>query len=69
MTGLILKDILVMRRTIRTYVLFLAFYSLLAVFDIFPLSTVTAVTELIIMMLPLSAFSRSEVMWLEIKIA
>lgn len=60
MTGLILKDILVMRRTIRTYVLFLAFYSLLAVFDIFPLSTVTAVTELIIMMLPLSAFSFDE---------
>ena len=60
MTGLILKDILVMRRTIRTYVLFLAFYSLLAVFDIFPLSTVTAVTELIIMMLPLSAFSYDE---------
>lgn len=60
MTGLILKDILVMRRTIRTYVLFLAFYSLLAVFDIFPLSTVTTVTELIIMMLPLSAFSFDE---------
>ena len=60
MTGLILKDILVMRRTIRTYVLFLAFYSLLAVFDIFPLSTVTSVTELIIMMLPLSAFSFDE---------
>lgn len=57
MTGLIWKDILVMRRTIRTYVLFLAFYALLAIFDIFPLSTVTAVTELIIVMLPLSAFS------------
>ena len=60
MTGLIWKDILVMRKTIRTYVLFLALYSLLAVFDIFPLSTVTAVTELIIMMLPLSAFSYDE---------
>lgn len=57
MTGLIWKDLLVLRKTIRTYVLFLALYSLLAVFDIFPLSTVTAVTELIIMMLPLSAFS------------
>lgn len=57
MTGLIWKDLLVLRKTIRTYVLFLAFYALLAVFDIFPLSTVTAVTELIIMMLPLSAFS------------
>ena len=60
MTGLIWKDMLVMRKTIRTYVLFLAFYALLAVFDIFPLSTVTAVTELIIMMPPLSAFSFDE---------
>ena len=60
MTGLIWKDLLVLRKTIRTYVLFLALYSLLAVFDIFPLSTVTAVTELIIMMLPLSAFSYDE---------
>ena len=60
MSGLIWKDMLVLRKTIRTYVLFLALYSLLAVFDIFPLSTVTAVTELIIMMLPLSAFSFDE---------
>ncbi len=57
MTGLILKDLLVMRKTVRSYLIFLLLYALLAVFDIFPLSTVTAVTELIIMMLPLSAFS------------
>ena len=60
MTGLVLKDMLVMRKTLKTYVLFLAFYLLLAVIGLFPISTITAVTQIIIMMLPLSAFSFDE---------
>lgn len=55
MIGLVWKDLLILRKTLKTYILFLAFYLLLAVLDIFPVSTITAVTQLIIMMLPLSA--------------
>ena len=57
MIGLVWKDLLILRKTLKTYILFLAFYLLLAVLDIFPVSTITAVTQLIIMMLPLSAFA------------
>lgn len=60
MIGLMLKDIMVLRKTIKTYALFLVFYLLLAVVGLFPISTITAVTQLIIMMLPLSAFAFDE---------
>ena len=57
MTGLVLKDMLVMRKTLKTYVLFLAFYLLLAVIGLFPICSRAAVTHIVIMMRPLSAFS------------
>ena len=60
MTGLILKDILVMRKTLRTYVLFLLFYAALAMMGLFSLSVVTAMVEVIMMMLPIGAFSYDE---------
>lgn len=60
MTGLIMKDFLVMRRSIRTYILFLAFYFVMTALGIFPISFVTTLVQLIIMMLPLSAFSYDE---------
>lgn len=60
MTGLIAKDFLVMRKSIRTYILFLIFYFIMAALSIFPVSIVTTLVQLIIMMLPLSTFSYDE---------
>ena len=60
MTGLMVKDFLVMRKSIKTYILFLAFYFVMAALGIFPISFVTSMVQLIIMMLPLSAFSYDE---------
>lgn len=60
MTGLMVKDFLVMRKSIKTYILFLAFYFVMAALGLFPISFVTSMVQLIIMMLPLSAFSYDE---------
>lgn len=60
MTGLIAKDFLVMRKSIKTYILFLAFYFVMTALGLFPISFVTSMVQLIIMMLPLSAFSYDE---------
>lgn len=60
MTGLILKDILVMRKTLKTYALFLAFYLAMAALGMFDLSIVTAMINVIVMMLPIGAFSYDE---------
>ena len=60
MTGLIVKDFLVMRKSIKTYILFLAFYFVMTALRLFPISFVTAMVQIIIMMLPLSAFSYDE---------
>lgn len=60
MTGLIAKDFLVMRKSIRTYILFLLFYFVMTALGIFPISFVTTLVQLIIMMLPLSTFSYDE---------
>ena len=38
MTGLMVKDFLVMRKSIKTYILFLAFYFVMAALGIFPIS-------------------------------
>ena len=42
MTGLMMKDALVMRKTLRLYALFLLFYSGLAVLGVFPMSMALA---------------------------
>lgn len=60
MTGLIVKDFLVMRKSIKTYILFLAFYFVMTALEFLPISFVTSMVQLIIMMLPLSAFSYDE---------
>ena len=60
MTGLIVKDFLVMRKSIKTYILFLLFYFVMAALGICPISFITAMVQIIIMMLPLSAFSYDE---------
>ena len=57
MTGLLLKDALVMRKTLKTYLLFLIFYAAMAAVGVFNLNFVTAFIQVIIMMLPISAFA------------
>ena len=60
MTGLIWKDLLVLRRQLRTYLIFLVAYGALAVAGLFPLAAVTAVIQILLVMLPISAFSFDE---------
>lgn len=60
MTGLIVKDFLVMRKSIKVYILFLLFYFIMAALELFSISFITAMIQVIIMMLPLSAFSYDE---------
>ena len=52
MIALRLKDLLVMRRTLRSYMIFLALYTLMAVKGMFDLSVVTAMIQVILLMLP-----------------
>ena len=60
MIGLVWKDILVMRKTLRAYVLFLAFYFILGVMGAFEISFVTAMLQVMLLMLPISAFAYDE---------
>lgn len=60
MTGLIVKDFLVMRKSIKAYILFLLFYFVMTALGLFSISFITAMVQIIIMMLPLSAFSYDE---------
>ena len=60
MMGLVIKDMLVMRKTIRTYALFLLFYLVMTLLDLFTISFTTAILQLIVMLLPMSAFSFDE---------
>ena len=57
MTGLVLKDFLVLRKALRTYVLFLIFYLILAIFGLFSISFITAFVQIIVMILPMSSFA------------
>ena len=60
MRGLIWKDFLVLRKTLRLYVLFLLGYLGMALLGIFDLTFVTAFCAVILMILPISAFSYDE---------
>lgn len=60
MTGLIVKDILVQRKTLRSYALFLLFYLGMAAVGLFSISFVTAFVQIIVMILPMSAFAYDE---------
>lgn len=57
MTGLVLKDFLVLRKALRTYVLFLIFYLILAIIGLFSISFITAFVQIIVMILPMSSFA------------
>ena len=60
MTGLILKDILVLRKALRSYALFLFFYMGMAAVGLFSISFITAFMQVIVMILPMSAFAYDE---------
>ncbi|MGI5962888.1 MAG: ABC-2 transporter permease [Lawsonibacter sp.] len=60
MSGLILKDILVLRKTLRSYVFFLLFYLFMAILGLFSISFVTSFIQVIVMILPISAFAYDE---------
>ena len=60
MTGLILKDALVLKKSLKSYLLLLAVYAVLTVPGLFSISFVAAFLEVIAMMLPMSAFAFDE---------
>ena len=60
MTGLVLKDFLMMRKTLKTYVLFFVLYFGMSIAGIFPISVVTSMVTVIIAVLPISTFSFDE---------
>ena len=60
MTGLILKDVLVLRKALRSYALFLFFYMGMAAVGLFSISFITAFMQVIVMILPMSAFAYDE---------
>ncbi|RHR06693.1 ABC-2 transporter permease [Pseudoflavonifractor sp. AF19-9AC] len=60
MTGLVLKDILVLRKSLRTYLLFLIFYFIMALLDLFSIAFITAFVQVIVMILPMSSFAYDE---------
>lgn len=57
MTGLVLKDILVLRKTLKTYLLFLLFYFIMALLNLFSIAFITAFVQVIVMILPMSSFA------------
>lgn len=60
MTGLILKDILVMRKSLKTYILLMLFYLIMAVTSTLPPTFALSFIEVILLVLPLSAFAYDE---------
>ena len=60
MTGLILKDVLVLRKALRSYALCLFFYMGMAAVGLFSISFITAFMQVIVMILPMSAFAYDE---------
>ena len=60
MIGLVKKDFLVARKTMRAYALFLLFYFGLAVMGMFNISFVSTFACVLVMMMPMAAFSYDE---------
>ena len=60
MKGLIWKDILVMRKSLRFYLLVMVFYVVLSLLDLFSVSVVSSFTALMVMIIPVSSFSYDE---------
>ena len=60
MTGLVLKDVLVMRRSLKTYILLMVFYLVMAMTGALPPTFALSFIEVILLVLPLSAFAYDE---------
>lgn len=60
MSGLVWKDILVMRKNLKFYAVFLLVYFAMAVLGIFDITFVTSFSTVVLMMLPVSCFSFDE---------
>lgn len=60
MRGMLLKDLLVLRKTVRFYVLFLLFYAGLTLIGAFDASFVITFAQVMLMMLPLSVCAYDE---------
>ena len=60
MTGLIWKDFLVMRKPLKSYVLLIGIYIILAYLDIFDYSFIITFIQVILAVLPISAFAYDE---------
>ena len=60
MTGLILKDLFVMRKVLRSYLLLIVIYTILAYLDFFDYSFIITFIQIILAVLPISAFAYDE---------
>ncbi len=60
MTGLMIKDFLVLRKTLKSYLLIIGIYAALAALGMFNISFVAAFISVMVMLLPISAFAYDE---------
>ena len=60
MTGLIWKDFMVSKRTVKAYLGIMIFYAAMTVMGMFSVTFVTAFVSVILIMLPISAFAYDE---------
>ena len=60
MTGLITKDFLVMRKMLRSYLLMIVVYTILAYLDFFDYSFIITFVQVALSVLPISAFAYDE---------
>lgn len=60
MTGLIVKDFLILRKTLKSYLLIIGLYAALSALGMFSISFVAAFISVMVMVLPISAFAYDE---------
>lgn len=60
MRGLIIKDVLVARKTIKTYVVFLLGYLFLVMMGFFDIAVCVSMGQVVLMMIPITAFTYDE---------
>ena len=60
MIGLIMKDILVMRKLLKSYLLLIVIYIILAYLDFFDYSFIITFVQIILAVMPISAFAYDE---------
>ena len=60
MTGLIMKDLLVMRKTMKSYLLIIVLYVVLAYLDVLNYGFIITFIQVMLMVLPITAFAYDE---------